>query len=206
MSTLREKQINALKQMLNLNGQDSKSDMPIWKVLVYDRVGQDIISPLLSVKELRELGITLHMQLHSDRDPIPEVPAIYFCSPSEENLVRLGQDLQNGLYDIYHLNFISPISRQKMEDLASAAVQSGAVANIHKVFDQYLNFITLEEDFFVLRHQNSDAISYHAINRGEIKDTEMDTIIDTIVDGLFSVFVTLGTVPIIRCPKGNFEN
>lgn len=203
MSTIREKQINALKQMLNLNGQDNKNDVPIWKVLIYDRVGQDIISPLLSVKELRELGITLHMQLHSDRESIPEVPAIYFCAPSDENLGRIGQDLQNNLYDIYHLNFISPISRQKMEDLALAAVQSGAVANIQKVFDQYLNFITLEEDFFVLRHQNSDNISYHALNRGEIKDTEMEFIIDTIVDGLFSVFVTLGTVPIIRCPKGN---
>lgn len=203
MATIREKQINALKQMLNLNGQDTKNEMPIWKVLIYDRVGQDIISPLLSVKELRELGITLHMQLHSDRDAIPEVPAIYFCSPSDENLGRIAQDLQNGLYDIYHLNFISPISRQKMEDLALAAVQSGAVANIHKVFDQYLNFITIEEDFFVLRHQNGDDISYHALNRGEIKDTEMECIIDTIVDGLFSVFVTLGTVPIIRCPKGN---
>lgn len=42
-----------------------------------------------------------------------------------------------------------------------------------------------------------------ALNRGEIKDTEMDSILDIIVDGLFSVFVTLGTVPIIRCPKGN---
>ncbi|XP_051167118.1 protein sly1 homolog [Leptopilina boulardi] len=203
MSTIREKQINALKQMLNLNGQDSKNDVPIWKVLIYDRIGQDIISPLLSVKELRELGITLHMQLHSDRESIPEVPAIYFCSPSDENLCRIGQDLQNNLYDNYHLNFISPITRQKMEDLALSAVQCGAVANIQKVFDQYLNFITIEEDFFILRHQNSDDISYHALNRGEIKDTEMEFIIDTIVDGLFSVFVTLGTVPIIRCPKGN---
>jgi hypothetical protein len=26
---------------------------------------------------------------------------------------------------------------------------------------------------------------------------------ETIVDSLFSVFVTLGTVPIIRCPRGN---
>ena len=42
-----------------------------------------------------------------------------------------------------------------------------------------------------------------ALNRGEMKDTEMDQIIDIIVDSLFSVFVTLGTVPIIRCPKGN---
>lgn len=31
-----------------------------------------------------------------------------------------------------------------------------------------------------------------AINRGDIKDTEMDTIMDSIVDSLFSVFVTLG--------------
>lgn len=44
---------------------------------------------------------------------------------------------------------------------------------------------------------------FSAINRGEIKDTEMEGIMDAIVDSLFSVFVTLGTVPIIRCPKGN---
>jgi hypothetical protein len=42
-----------------------------------------------------------------------------------------------------------------------------------------------------------------AINKGDIKDTEMDEIMNRIVDSLFSVFVTLGTVPIIRSPKGN---
>lgn len=203
--SLRDRQINALKQMLNLNQPEPrlKDAVPTWKILVYDRLGQDIISPLISVKELRELGITLHMQLHSDRDPIPEVPAIYFCAPTDENLGRIGQDLQNGLYDIYHLNFISPITRQRMEDLAAAALLGGVVASIHKVFDQYLNFITLEDDLFVLRHQHSDVISYHAINRGDVKDSEMESVMDIIVDCLFSVFVTLGTVPIIRCPRGN---
>lgn len=205
MTSLRDRQINALKLMLNLNQSEHKLEeaIPVWKVLIYDRLGQDIISPLISVKELRELGITLHMQLHSDRDPIPEVPAIYFCAPTDENLVRIGQDLQNGLYDIYHLNFISPITRQKMEDLAAAALLGGVVSNIHKVFDQYLNFISLEDDLFILRHQNSDVISYHAINRGEVKDTEMESVMEIIVDCLFSVFVTLGTVPVIRCPRGN---
>ncbi|XP_034946975.1 protein sly1 homolog [Chelonus insularis] len=204
MMSLRDKQINALKQMLNLNQPECKATaVPTWKILIYDRVGQDIISPLISVKELRDLGITLHMQLHSDRDVIPEVPAIYFCTPTEENLGRIGQDFQSGLYDNYHLNFISPISRQKMEDLAAAALIAGAVAKIEKVYDQYLNFITLEDDMFILRHQNSDIISYHAINRGDMKDTEIESIMDIIVDSLFSVFVTLGTVPIIRCPRGN---
>lgn len=90
-----------------------------------------------------------------------------------------------------------------MEDLAAAALLGGVVSNIHKVFDQYLNFISLEDDLFILRHQNSDIISYHAINRGEVKDTEMESVMEIIVDCLFSVFVTLGTVPVIRCPRGN---
>lgn len=53
----------AIKQMLNLNTTQSKpqSVEPVWKVLIYDRVGQDIISPLISIRELRELGVTLHM-------------------------------------------------------------------------------------------------------------------------------------------------
>ena len=49
--------------MLNLNEPDPKAEgaIPVWKVLIYDRIGQDIISPLISIKELRELGVTLHM-------------------------------------------------------------------------------------------------------------------------------------------------
>lgn len=72
-------------------------------------------------------------QLHSSRDPIPDAPAVYFCMPTEENLGRIAQDFLNGLYDFYHLNFISAISRQKLEDLALAALEANVVMNIHKV-------------------------------------------------------------------------
>ncbi|KAL7042374.1 hypothetical protein ACKWTF_001115 [Chironomus riparius] len=191
--------------MLNLNQPIAKTlaSEPVWKLLIYDRVGQDIISPLINIQELREMGCTLHIQLHSDRDSIPDVPAIYFCAPTEENLGRIAQDFQNGLYDVYHLNFIAPISRQKLEDLASAALQTNCVANIHKVYDQYLNFITLEDDLFILKHQNSDSMSYYAINRANTNDVEMESMMDSIVESLFSVCVTLGNVPIIRCPKNS---
>jgi hypothetical protein len=107
------------------------------------------------------------------------------------------------LYESYYLNFISAIPRQKLEDLASTAISSGSVTQVSKVFDQYLNFISLEDDMFTLRHQDRDSISYYSINRGDVKDSEMEQIMDTIVESLFSVFVTLGTVPIIRCPRGN---
>uniref|UniRef100_A0A3Q4N8L0 Uncharacterized protein n=1 Tax=Neolamprologus brichardi TaxID=32507 RepID=A0A3Q4N8L0_NEOBR len=42
------------------------------------------------------IGYTVHkiqicMLLHSDRDPIPDVPAIYFVMPTEENIDRICQ-------------------------------------------------------------------------------------------------------------------
>lgn len=71
--------------------------------------------------------------LHTERGEVPDVPAIYFCQPTEENLIRIGQDFNDGLYSSYYLNFISPISRQKMEDLALSALQAGCQTNIKKV-------------------------------------------------------------------------
>lgn len=49
--------------MLNLNAREGRmvAAEPVWKILIYDRVGQDIISPIISIRELRELGVTLHV-------------------------------------------------------------------------------------------------------------------------------------------------
>jgi len=176
---------------------------PTWKVLVYDKTGQNVIGPLLSVKELRELGVTLHLPLHSERDCIPEAPAVYFCLPTEENIHRICQDLNNNLYGNYYYNFISPINRQKLEDIATSALQSNTVGQIQKLFDQYINFICLEGEMFCLKQPKDSSISYYNLNRGSVTDTEMEQMLDTITESLFSLCVTLGTVPIIRCPKGN---
>jgi hypothetical protein len=53
----------ALKQILNLNQplNPTLATEPVWKLLIFDSYGQDIISPLLNVKQLRELGVTLHL-------------------------------------------------------------------------------------------------------------------------------------------------
>lgn len=41
------------------------------------------------------------------------------------------------------------------------------------------------------------------MNRADMSEETMSALIDEIVDGLFSVCVTLGVVPIIRCPRNN---
>ncbi|OAF65321.1 hypothetical protein A3Q56_06953 [Intoshia linei] len=53
-----------LLRMFHFNRKDLDMEsqrFPEWKILIYDNYGRDIISPLFSVKQLRENGITLHL-------------------------------------------------------------------------------------------------------------------------------------------------
>lgn len=53
--------------MLHLNspeGGPTESNNPeniVWKVLIFDKFGQDIISSIMRVNDLRENGVTVHM-------------------------------------------------------------------------------------------------------------------------------------------------
>lgn len=73
----------------------------------------------------RYLDIRFHRQLHSVRPALPEVPAVYFVSPTLANIRRIAQDLQKDLYESFHLNFVEPLPRSLLEDLAASVAQDG---------------------------------------------------------------------------------
>ena len=122
---IRSEQTNALNRMLDLNREagDRNWHDP-WKVLVYDVYCRDVISPLLKIGDLRKRGITLHLLLESDREPIPDVPAVYFIQPTHANIKRLGEDCARGLYESYYVNFTPSVPRYLLEEFATAALQS----------------------------------------------------------------------------------
>jgi hypothetical protein len=64
----------------------------------------------------------------------PETPFHYFCL-SSENIQRIFQDLSSLLYGGYYYNFISPVSRTKLEHLATAALQAGSENMVKRLFD-----------------------------------------------------------------------
>jgi hypothetical protein len=97
------------------------------------------------------------------------------------------------------VNFLSSVPRPLLEDFASQVATTGTAEHIAQVYDQYLNFIVAEPDLFSLGLGND---AYWKINSAQTSDEELDAIVDNIVSGLFSVSVTMGTMPIIRCPKG----
>ncbi|KAJ3158259.1 Vesicle trafficking between the ER and Golgi [Geranomyces michiganensis] len=174
---------------------------PVWKVLIYDKFAQDVISPIVKVNDLREMGVTVHMPLYSDRLPIPDVPAIYFMQPTAENIRRMGEDLAKRLYESYYINFASTIPRPLLEDLASTTIQAGAASagEIAQVFDQYLDYVCLDHNLFSFQIEDS----YRLLNDPSSSESHIERLLDRIVGSLFSVLVTMGAVPVIRAQRGN---
>ncbi|RPD55850.1 Sec1-like protein [Lentinus tigrinus ALCF2SS1-6] len=238
--TLQESQTNALLTLLNLNnaldppsasaqpavkGPSLKvappSGPPVWKVLVLDQYTKDVLATVLRVQDLRDVGVTLHVQLHSNRPPLPDVPAVYFVSPTLTNIRRIAQDLEKGLYESYHLNFVEPLPRALLEELAAAVARDGTGELVEQVLDQYLSFIAPSPSLFSLLPPTGAApasatnaaagpstpalshSSYMLLNSPSSTEQQIEEEIERIATGLFSVVVTMGHVPIIRAPCGN---
>lgn len=220
--SLRDRQVASIEKILNLNqtseqNADEHHDpnangllpkstpildadgKPIWKVLVFDNLGRDVISSVLRVNDLRGWGVTIHLNINTTRHSIPDVPVIYLVEPTAQNLEIVTSDLARGLYSPAYVNFLSSIPRPLLEDFAAKTAEHGTADHLAQIFDQYLNFIVSEPDLFSLGMGKE---TYWTLNSAQVADEVLDAAVDRIVSGLFSVVVTMGTIPIIRCPKG----
>ncbi|KAJ8492950.1 hypothetical protein OPV22_014671 [Ensete ventricosum] len=204
---LRQKQTNHIIRMLNLNqppnpgggiSSGAGATDEVYKILIMDAFCRAVLSPLIRVNDLRKHGVTLYFGIDKERQKVPDVPAIYFVRATPDNVERIAADAGRGLYDSFHLNFSSSLPRPLLEDLARRTLEKDAVHRISKVYDQYLEFVSLENGFFSLAQPKT----YVQINDPSAGEREIEDILEKIVSGLFCVLATLGVVPVIRCARG----
>ena len=206
--SIRELQSRVLTRMLRLNAAEPASSLgtavdPLrsggWKVLIYDQFCSDVLSPLLTVSELRRLGITLHLPITARRDAVRDTPAIYFIQPTEANVELVLRDLHAQLYSSFHLHFSTSIPRPLLELLASRSAEQGTSGRIARVYDEYVHFVALEDALITLNQPRS----FQTINDSRQSDAAMSAFVDQIVEALFCVAVSLGSVPVVRAqPDG----
>ena len=122
------------------------------------------------------------------------MPVVYLVQPTAANLELITKDLQNGLYTPAHVNFLSSIPRPLLEEFASQTAQAGTSESISQVYDQYLNFIVSEPNLFSLGMGRD---TYWTMNSAQTSDDDIDTNVDRIVSGLYSVAVTMGTFTLL---------
>merc|ERR1719265_1890409 len=102
------------------------------------------------VGSLRNHGVTLHLQISTQRHPVPEVPAVYFVEPTEDNIKRICEDLKSNLYESCYINFASAVPRPLLEELARGALEAKAPHKVAGVFDRYVSFVSLSSSLFSL--------------------------------------------------------
>ena len=127
--------------------------------------------------------------ISSQRHHIPDVPVLYLVEPTPENLSLITADLARGLYADAYINFLYSIPRPLMEDFAAQVASNGTAEGIAQVYDQYLNFVVAEPDLFSLSLGRE---TYWALNSAQTADEVLDSLVEKIVVGLFSVVVTMG--------------
>ncbi|KAJ1281773.1 hypothetical protein BS78_04G331300 [Paspalum vaginatum] len=203
--SLRQKQLDLIVRMLHLNqpppppaGTVAEQEEEVYKILVLDSFCLSLLSPLLRVADLRKHGVTLFFPIDKPRQRVDDVPAVYFLRPTQANADRVAADAAAALYASFHLNFSSALPRPLLDRLAAAVAASGSAHRVARLADQYLDFVSLEDNLFSL----AQARSYVALNDPKAVDADIEALVDAIALGLFCVAATLGTVPVIRCARG----
>ncbi|TIC16937.1 Sec1-like protein [Wallemia mellicola] len=187
-------QRNNIENLLNFN--TKKTEDLTWKILILDNVSKDVLSTATKLKHISFL--------HTDRPQINDVPAIYFVEPTSDNIKRISNDVRNSLYESFYINFTSNIPKQLLEEFASSIAQTGREELIKQVYDQYLDYVVMSPTLFsLLPLSASSSSSFEILNNPSSTEDLIEAEVDRISQGLFSVLGTIGSVPIIRCPRGN---
>ncbi|KAM7497760.1 hypothetical protein LguiA_022174 [Lonicera macranthoides] len=89
------------------------SAFDVYKILIYDKFCQDILSPLIHVKDLCKHSVTLYFLINKDWKPVQYVPVVYFIHPTHFNVQRI-------IFQSGHLGFVgkpnfSLVEREEFE-------------------------------------------------------------------------------------------
>ena len=156
------------------------------------------MTPLLTVNELRECGVTLHLPLHASREKIGEVPGVYFCEPTSKNIERIAKDVCEDKYQSFYLNFSSPLPRTLLEALAQKTIQSGRASRISKVCDQYMPFSSLSAELFTLNAKDT----FRTYLDPKASEKSITSKMEEISQSILGVLATMSHLPIITCARG----
>lgn len=203
MLRLRQKEL--LQRIFNLNEEVPQGAHGIslkWKALVFDDRGLYILSTLMKVSRLLEVGVSSYSHIRSKRECVPGVDAVYFIEPTEENFQKIAEDCENQLYDKMNINFISPVSDDALEQLAVQVAQRCDGSCINSVFDQFVDFSSPDVSLFTLFDHASDS-TMRDIFGFKTTDERLMNCCRSIASGLASVFLTYGEVPRVLYQSGN---
>jgi len=161
-----------------------------------------VLSTLFKVGSLRELKISMHMNIKSKKQPIKGINTIYFLEPTEENYKMIVSDLcMRDLYDNVFLFFSHETDMELLKGFAGRLGRSGKAGVIKQVVQHHFNFISLTNNLFTVNIPNA-YLTLNKLVKGK-KTKNHNSLITRISHSLLSVIKTLKRLPIIYYSPGH---
>ncbi|CAL8306280.1 unnamed protein product [Lota lota] len=169
----------------------------IWKILILDPFTTKLLSSCCKMSDLMAEGITIVEDLYKNREPVPEMKAIYFMSPTSKCVDAFIADFKlkpkyKAAY-VYFTDYCSDDLFNKMKLYCAKYIR--VVKEIN------LSFLPLEAQVFTF--DNPEAFRSIYSPHSQDKRKTMETLADQIV----TLCATLGEYPGVRYKKeSNTEN
>jgi len=165
---------------------NQKSGKVEWRVLVVDKFSIKILSSTIKMHQLSAEGITLVETLEKKREPMPNMEAIYFITPSEESISTLIQDFKSrSLYKAVHVYVTEAIPEQLFQKLSKSEVAK----KMKSLVEVNISFTAYESKVCTLDIEPSISMIY---------SNESPGLLERMAEQLATLCSTLGEFPSIR--------
>ena len=164
-----------------------------WKVLVVDSVSVRVIGAACSMYDITEEGISLVENIELNREPMAEMEAIYFVSPTYASMKRICDDFANPRdpkYDAAHIFLTSHISDEVLFPVKNCA---GLRRYLKTLKELNIEFLASEAQAFSL-----DVPEALHLLAGVADSKPRAALQMTIAQRMVTLFVTLGMRPEVR--------
>eukprot|EP00948_MAST-09A_sp_MAST-9A-sp1_P003594 g3594.t1 len=179
-------------------------------VLLLDPRTTGIISSGMKMYDILEHGIALVENLHLRRQPLPEMQALYFVEPTEDNVKRIVEDFtktkeRSKMYSCAHIFFSRPLPSDPSKLLNLIKACANLRVNIKNFAEQNIDFLTVEENLASFNFPNAFHTFFANLNESQPERfqflREQKALKDQIVDCLITLCYSLHENPEVRYYK-----
>ncbi|KAL9645644.1 hypothetical protein ABK040_003377 [Willaertia magna] len=161
------------------------------KVLLVDEVTKDIVSVVTPFSSIMQRGVFLvDLLSNENRQPLPQMRAIVFVRPTNDNAMKLKAELLNPKYQAYSVFYSNVVSQSVLEKVASC----DKTELVKHVYEYFADYLALDNSIFSFNIPTTIPL---------LNATWDDPILARINEGLISVLLSLKKKPFIRYQKSS---